>query len=117
MTLAAIAPVLQGTTTIRNVENIRIKETDRLEATVCELKRLGQKVDSGQDWLSISPKPLQKAVVLSYSDHRMAMAFAILGLIREGVFIEEPSCVAKTYPHFWDDLKKLYQHLCFLMHS
>ncbi len=110
MTLAAIAPLCAGKTTISNVYNIRIKETDRLEATVNELRRLGQKVESGQDWLSIEPAPLTPAVVRSYSDHRMAMSFAVLGLAREGVEIETPSCVAKTYPRFWDDLRKLYGH-------
>ncbi len=111
MTLAALAPIFEGSTAIRNVENIRIKETDRLDATVNELTRLGQIVDSGRDWLSIEPAPIQAAVVHSYSDHRMAMAFALLGLVRDGVAIEEPSCVAKTYPSFWEDLKSLYEHL------
>src|SRR5690606_29298177 len=110
MTLAALAPLCAGKTTIRNVYNIRIKETDRLEATVNELRRLGQKVESGHDWLSIEPAPISPAVVKSYSDHRMAMSFAILGLARTGVQIEEPACVAKTYPTFWDDLRKLYAH-------
>lgn len=110
MTLAALAPLCAGRTTIRNVYNIRLKETDRLEATVNELRRLGQKVENGEDWLSIEPAPLTPDVVRSYSDHRMAMSFAILGLAREGVSIETPSCVAKTYPTFWDDLRKLYAH-------
>lgn len=111
MTLAAIAPLFSGPTKIKNVYNIRIKETDRLEATVTELKRLGQKVESGHDWLSIEPRPITPAVVRSYSDHRMAMSFAILGLCASGVQIEDPSCVAKTYPTFWDDLRRLYAHL------
>src|SRR5690606_21135280 len=110
MTLAAIAPLLPGKTTIRNIYNIRIKETDRLEATVNELRRLGQKVDSGRDWLSIEPAPVTPAIVKSYSDHRMAMSFAILGLARAGIQIEDPACVAKTYPTFWDDLRQLYAH-------
>ncbi len=111
MTLAAIAPLCQGTTLIKNVENIRIKETDRLEATVTELGRLGQKVSSGRDWLQIEPRPLRPCVVHSYSDHRMAMAFAVLGLCAPGVQIENPACVAKTYPDFWNDLGKLYDFL------
>lgn len=110
MTLAALAPLCNGKTTIRNVYNIRIKETDRLKATVNELRRLGQRVEHGNDWLSVEPAPLTPEVVRSYSDHRMAMSFAILGLAREGVQIETPSCVAKTYPTFWDDLRKLYAH-------
>lgn len=111
MTLAAIAPTFEGKTRIENVANIRIKETDRLLATVNELRRLGQVVEHGDDWLEITPRPITPAVVRSYSDHRMAMSFAILGLVRPGVSIEDPACVAKTYPTFWDDLKKLYAHV------
>lgn len=111
MTLAAIAPTFSGKTRIENVANIRIKETDRLLATVNELRRLGQHVEHGDDWLEITPGPITPAIVHSYSDHRMAMSFAILGLVRPGVSIEDPACVAKTYPTFWNDLKKLYAHL------
>ncbi len=111
MTLAALAPLAAGPTTIRNVANIRIKETDRLEATVRELRRLGQEVTSGDDWLRVEPRPIHPALVHSYADHRMAMSFAILGLARAGVTIEDPSCVAKTYPTFWDDLARLYAQL------
>ncbi|WP_437593303.1 3-phosphoshikimate 1-carboxyvinyltransferase [Sorangium sp. So ce1000] len=106
MTLAAIAPLLEGPTTIRNVANIRIKETDRLAATVAELRRLGQEVTHGDDWLRIEPRPLTPALVRSYSDHRMAMSFAILGLCRPGITIEDPACVAKTYPTFWEDVER-----------
>ncbi|XXU21147.1 3-phosphoshikimate 1-carboxyvinyltransferase [Sorangium sp. So ce861] len=106
MTLAAIAPLFEGPTTIRNVANIRIKETDRLAATVAELRRLGQEVSHGDDWLRIEPRPLTPALVHSYSDHRMAMSFAILGLCRPGITIENPACVAKTYPTFWDDVER-----------
>jgi 3-phosphoshikimate 1-carboxyvinyltransferase len=109
MTLAAIAVTAEGPTTIRNVANIRIKETDRLAATVTELRRLGQQVEHGQDWLRIEPRPITPAVVRSYSDHRMAMSFAILGLLRPGISIEDPACVAKTYPTFWDDLAACYR--------
>ena len=108
MTLAAIAPLADGPTMIRNVANIRIKETDRLEATVAELRRLGQSVDHGADWLRIEPRPIVPAVVRCYGDHRMAMSFAVLGAIREGITIEDPACVAKTYPTFWDDLARCY---------
>lgn len=111
MTLAALAPLASGPTRITNVENIRIKETDRLEATVTELSRLGQSTRSGRDWLQVEPGPVTPAVVLSYSDHRMAMAFAILGLCRAGISIENPACVAKTYPTFWQALSRLYAHV------
>lgn len=109
MTLAAIAPLADGPTTIRNVANIRIKETDRLAATVAELRRLGQHVTHGDDWMRIEPRPIVPAIVQCYSDHRMAMSFAVLGALREGITIEDPACVAKTYPGFWDDLAGLYE--------
>jgi 3-phosphoshikimate 1-carboxyvinyltransferase len=108
MTLAAIAPLAQGTTSIRNVANIRIKETDRLAATVAELRRLGQEVTEGPDFLRIEPRPIVPAIVQSYKDHRMAMSFSILGAARAGVSIEDPACVAKTYPEFWRDLAASY---------
>ena len=108
MTLAAIAPVLQGPTRITNVANIRIKETDRLIATVQELRRLGQPVEHGEDWLSVQPGAFSPATVHCYSDHRMAMSFAVLGAVTGAVRIEDPACVAKTYPDFWDDLAVCY---------
>lgn len=104
MTLAAIAPLCDGPTTIRNVANIRLKETDRLAATVAELRRLGQGVEHGDDWLRVLPRPLAPATVECYRDHRMAMAFAVLGLAAGGVAIADPACVAKTYPRFFDHL-------------
>jgi 3-phosphoshikimate 1-carboxyvinyltransferase len=108
MTLAAVAPLLSGETRISNVANIRIKETDRLLATVQELERLGQAVTHGEDWLSVSPRPVTPATVHCYSDHRMAMSFAVLGAAVGAVRIEDPACVAKTYPSFWDDLASAY---------
>jgi len=108
MSLAAIAPLADGPTTIRNVANIRIKECDRLDASATELRRLGQQVETGPDWLSIAPRPVQPATVRCYADHRIAMSFAILGLARGGVAIEDPACVAKTYPGFWQDLGALH---------
>jgi len=109
MSLAAIAPLATGPTTIRNVANIRIKECDRLIATVTELRRLGQQVEHGEDWLAIHPRPITPATVQCYDDHRMAMSFAILGCARPGVIIGDPLCVAKTYPRFFDDLARVLQ--------
>ncbi len=109
MTLAALAPLANGPTTITNVANIRIKETDRLMATVTELRRLGQSVEHGDDWLKITPAPISPATIECYRDHRMAMSFAILGLARSGISIADPACVAKTYPAFWEHLAELYQ--------
>ena len=113
MTLAAIAPLATGPTRIGNVANIRIKETDRLAATVTELRRLGQQVTYGADWLAIEPAPVAPAVVHCYDDHRIAMSFAILGAAvggaaAGGVTIEDPACVSKTYPRFFQDLGAIY---------
>jgi 3-phosphoshikimate 1-carboxyvinyltransferase len=113
MTLAAIAPLASGATRIRNVANIRIKETDRLAATVIELRRLGQQVTHGADWLTIEPRPVTPAMVHCYDDHRIAMSFAILGAAvggtaAGGVTIEDPACVSKTYPGFFRDLAAIY---------
>jgi 3-phosphoshikimate 1-carboxyvinyltransferase len=107
MSLAAIAPLADSPTTIRNIANIRIKECDRLMATVTELRRLGQQVDHGDDWLTIHPRPIVPTVVECYHDHRIAMSFAVLGLARPGVTIADPACSAKTYPDFWSDLARL----------
>jgi len=106
MSLAAIAPLAKGPTTIRNVANIRIKETDRLLATVTELRRLGQEVQMGDDWLRIDPRPIIPATVQCYSDHRMAMSFAVLGTVVDGITIADPACVSKTYPTFWNHLEQ-----------
>lgn len=108
MTLAAIAPLCEGPTKIRNIANIRLKETDRLQALVNELRRLGQEVHSGDDWLHIQPAPIKPAVIECYNDHRMAMSFAVLGLAHAGVTIKDPDCTAKTYPGFWQDLAALH---------
>jgi 3-phosphoshikimate 1-carboxyvinyltransferase len=101
MTIAAIAPYASGPVIIRNVAHIRVKETDRLAATIVELRRLGADVEELADGLAICPSPLHGGVVQTYDDHRMAMAFAVPGLLTEGIAIENPSCVAKTFPDFF----------------
>ncbi len=108
MTLAALAPLASGPTVIRNVANIRIKETDRLAAVASELERLGQVVSQTHDSLRVEPRPLHPTLVRTYADHRMAMSFAVLGAAAGGVTIEDPSCVAKTYPSFFSDLGRCY---------
>lgn len=108
MTLAALAPLAKGPTRIRNIANIRIKETDRLAAIATELERLGQSVTQGDDFIVIEPRPLRPATVHCYHDHRIAMCFAVLGAATGAVTIEDPACVAKTYPGFWDDLGACY---------
>ena len=96
-----------GATTIRNVAHIRHKETDRLHALACELRRLGAGVEEFPDGLTICPCQLHGATVETYNDHRMAMSFALIGLKVPDVVIRNPGCVAKTYPGFWQDLAGL----------
>ncbi|HMC90741.1 MAG TPA: 3-phosphoshikimate 1-carboxyvinyltransferase, partial [Gemmataceae bacterium] len=107
MTLAAVACFADGPTTIRNVAHIRHKETDRLAALANELRRAGALVEAFADGLRITPRPLHGAVLETYNDHRMAMSMALLGLRVPGIIIKDPGCVAKTYPHFFDDLERL----------
>ena len=96
--------------TITGLETLRVKETDRVHALETELARLGAEVQADASSIRIHPLPdrllsddAPPIVVETYDDHRMAMAFAILGLRRGGVVISDPSCVSKSYPGFWDD--------------
>lgn len=107
MTLAAVACFAEGPTTIRNVAHIRHKETDRIAALATELRRIGAGVDERDDGLTIHPAPLHGAVIQTYDDHRMAMSLALVGLKVPGIIIDNPACVAKTYPRFFEDLAKL----------
>lgn len=103
-TLAAIAPLADGPVTVRNVEHIRAKETDRLAALTCELRRIGIEVSELADGLVIQPGESRGGVIQTYDDHRMAMSFAILGCATPGITIENPGCVTKTFPGFFDVL-------------
>jgi len=107
-TLAAVALFAEGPTTITGVPHIRHKETDRLAALATELRKFGAQVDEFSDGLKITPPPKPRAAEIeTYDDHRMAMSMALVGLQIPGVKILDPDCTSKTYPHFFDDLKKL----------
>ena len=106
-TLAVTALFADGPTTIRNVANLRIKETDRIHATATELRKLGAAVDEFDDGLAITPGRFQPAAIDTYDDHRMAMSFALAGLRIRGVVINDPGCVAKTFPDFFDRFARL----------
>lgn len=100
-TLGAIAPFASSPVTIRNVEHIRYKETDRIRAVVTELRRLGVEVEEFADKLKIEPGPITPATIETYHDHRMAMAFAVTGLKVPGIVIKDPGCTAKTFPDYF----------------
>jgi 3-phosphoshikimate 1-carboxyvinyltransferase len=108
-TLAAVAVFAQGPTTITGVGHIRHKETDRIGDLARELRRLGADVEELIDGLRITPKRkgLHSAEIETYNDHRMAMSLSLVGLKVPGITIKNPGCVAKTYPRFFDDLKRI----------
>ena len=106
-TLAVLAPFASGPVHIRNVAHLRWQESDRLHAVATELARLGVRVDERPDGLSVWPSPITPAAVHTYDDHRIAMAFALIGLKVPGIRIEDPSCVAKTFPDYFERLEEL----------
>jgi len=109
-TLAAIAPFASSPTRIRGIASARVKETDRVHATCTELKRLGVQVEEHEGGMTIYPcQTFKPATIQTYNDHRMAMAFSLIGLRFDGVTIENPSCVSKTFPNYFKVLDSLRQ--------
>ncbi|KKO20288.1 MAG: 3-phosphoshikimate 1-carboxyvinyltransferase [Candidatus Brocadia fulgida] len=104
-TLAAVAVFAQGKTRVRNVKNMRIKETDRIAAVVNELRRMGISAVEYEDGFEIEPSPPCPAEIETYDDHRMAMSFALVGLRSSGIAIKNPGCVAKTFPDYFQRLE------------
>ena len=114
LTLAALAPLLDGPTHITGIAHTRKQETDRVAGIAAELRRLGQEVIEKEDSLEIHPKPLRQGVTIeTRGDHRFAMSFAILGchdLKGDGtpwLSIADPACSAKTFPGFFDLLESV----------
>src|SRR4029453_10877749 len=109
MTVAVLAVFCQGETRITNVANLRVKETDRLLALATELRKLGAQVTEFADGLQINghPETLHGAEIATYDDHRMAMCFGMAGVRLPGIRLQDPVCVSKTYPGFWEELQRL----------
>jgi len=105
-TLAVVALFAKGPTKIRNVSHIRHKETDRIAALAVELRKLGATVVETDSGIEIVPGETKAAQIATYDDHRMAMSFALAGLVQPGVVIRNPDCTAKTYPKFFEDLRR-----------
>lgn len=103
-TLAAIAPFADGPVRIEDVYNTRVKECDRLAACEENLLRLGIRAKTGRDWLEIHPGTPVGAEIACHGDHRIAMAFSVTGLLTEGVNLDDPGCVRKTFPTFHETL-------------
>jgi 3-phosphoshikimate 1-carboxyvinyltransferase len=107
-TLAAVAPFASSPTRIRGIASARVKETDRVHGTCSELARLGVRVEEHEDGMTIHPcERFEPATIQTYNDHRMAMAFSLIGLRVPGVTIENPSCVSKTFPNYFEMLETL----------
>lgn len=116
LTLAAIAPLLSGTTRISGIAHTRKQETDRVAGMARELGKLGQQVVEEEDALTITPRPLKTGVEIeTYGDHRFAMSFGVLGCHdlhgdgRPWLAIKNPACCAKTFPHFFELLESVRQ--------
>lgn len=108
MTIATTALFAQGTTTIRNIYNWRVKETDRLNAMATELRKIGAIVDEGEDYISVTPPTsLTHAAIDTYNDHRIAMCFSLVALSDTPVTINDPKCTAKTFPDYFDKLAQV----------
>lgn len=106
-TLAVVAAFAEGPTIIQNIAHLQHKETNRLTALATELTKLGTKVEASDDGLVIHPQPMKGTTIETYNDHRMAMSFAVAGLKVEGIRIQNPMCVAKSFPGFWEEFKKI----------
>jgi 3-phosphoshikimate 1-carboxyvinyltransferase len=109
MTLAIMALFAEGTTTLRNIASWRVKETDRIAAMSTELRKVGAIVEEGADYIKITPpaKLTPNAVIDTYDDHRMAMCFSLVSLGGVPITINDPKCVAKTFPDYFAQFAKI----------
>ncbi|WP_114810198.1 3-phosphoshikimate 1-carboxyvinyltransferase [Paraburkholderia kururiensis] len=104
MTIAVTALFARGTTTLRNIASWRVKETDRIAAMATELRKVGAQVEEGADYLVVTPpaKLVPNAAIDTYDDHRMAMCFSLVSLGGVPVRINDPKCVGKTFPDYFE---------------
>ncbi len=107
LAFAVTAAFADGPSVVRNVANLRIKESDRLAALETELNRIGARARATEDALFIEPGPLHGAEIETYDDPRVAMSFGVAGLRVPGIVIKDPDCVSKSWPRYFDALEKL----------
>ncbi|MBU2051541.1 MAG: 3-phosphoshikimate 1-carboxyvinyltransferase, partial [Gammaproteobacteria bacterium] len=108
MTIATAALFAKGPTAIRNVYNLRVKETDRLAALSTELRKVGATVEEGEDYLVITPpEHIQSAAIDTYDDHRMAMCFSLAAFGDSAITINDPGCTSKTFPAYFTEFLQL----------
>jgi 3-phosphoshikimate 1-carboxyvinyltransferase len=106
-TLMAIAPFADGPVTVRGIAQTHYEESDRPVAAATELRRMGVRVESTWDSVTIYPSPPRPADIHTYEDHRIAMSFAVTGLRAPGIRIVDPACVSKTFPDFFEVLGRM----------
>jgi len=106
-TLAVVASTASGTTEVTGIGFIQAKEIPRIDAVVSELTRVGVVASATADGFVIEPGPATAGTIEPYNDHRMAMSFALLGLVNNGITISDPGCVAKTFPDYWTVLESM----------
>ncbi len=107
LSLAIAASQASSPTHIHNIANLRVKECDRIKAIADELARLGVRTEEGADNIVVHPGQPKPGTVHCYDDHRVAMAFSLLGLLYEGVVVEDPHCVRKSFPEFWNEMTRV----------
>jgi 3-phosphoshikimate 1-carboxyvinyltransferase len=109
MTLAVVALFADGRCVLRNIGSWRVKETDRIAAMATELRKLGAIVEEGADYIAVSPAPTltSNAAIDTYDDHRVAMCFSLAALGGVPVTINDPQCVSKTFPDYFDTLAEI----------
>jgi 3-phosphoshikimate 1-carboxyvinyltransferase len=109
MTIATTALFAKGTTTIRNIYNWRVKETDRLSAMATELRKVGAEVVEGEDYITVVPPArISAATIDTYDDHRMAMCFSLAAMGDSPITINDPDCTSKTFPNYFE----LFASIC-----
>ena len=108
ITLAALAPFASSPTHIRNIQHIKHQESNRIHAVLTELTKMGIKCAQTDNGIIIHPGSPKPSMVETYDDHRMAMAFSLIGLRAEGIRIKNPSCTSKTFENFFDAFSQLY---------
>ena len=111
MTLAILALFADGTTSLRNIASWRVKETDRISAMATELRKVGATIEEGADYIRITPPEelTPNAVIDTYDDHRMAMCFSLVSLGGVPIIINDPKCVGKTFPDYFERFAKIIQ--------
>lgn len=114
ITLAALASLAAGPTTIKGIGHIRCQESDRIRAIVTELGKMGIRCEESEDSITVYPGTPRPSTVETYDDHRMAMGFSLIGLKSDGIVISNPGCCRKTFENYFEVLEDVIadlQHL------